>query len=305
VVFDEPALLPFNAPMPEEVLWILGETGVKKFAELKSEETKPTSAEFPNAGMYFLRAGDLSLTFNASSAGINGRGSHGHNDALSIEVSACGTAFIVDPGTYVYTANLQERNLFRSTSYHSSVEVDGEEQNTTNEQTPFVIGDEARPRVLSWKTDDQFDLISAEHYGYTRLKYPVTHQRTIVFNKEQRSWRIQDMFLGSGRHGFVARFHLNSGLELSQPMAGSVLARDQTNGASLLIRSHGALGSLEFEDQYTSTNYYQKAPSITASWRFEAEVPCRFRWVLIPICDGEDHRETERKLSLAESFVAC
>lgn len=303
VVLDETALLPPNTPMPEEVLWILGETGVSKFAELKSEETKSTSAEFPNAGMYFLRADELSMSFNATGAGINGRGSHGHNDALSIEVSAYGTAFIVDPGTYVYTADLQERNLFRSTSYHSSVEVDGEEQNTTNEQTPFVIGDEACPRVLSWKSDDQFDLICAEHYGYTRLKNPVTHRRTIVFNKEQCSWRIRDEFMGSGRHGFVARFHLNSGLEVSQSRAGSVSAHDETNGASLLIQSQSALGSVDFEDQYSSTNYHQKAPSVTASWRFEADVPCQFRWVLIPIRDGEDPRETKRKLSLAESFL--
>jgi hypothetical protein len=50
--------------------------------------------------MYVMRHDDLYLCFNASDAGINGRGSHGHNDALSVEVSAGGRAFIVDPGTY-------------------------------------------------------------------------------------------------------------------------------------------------------------------------------------------------------------
>ena len=88
------------------------------------------SQAFPEAGTYIMRDRDLYLCFNASGAGINGRGSHGHNDALSIEVSAGGRAFIVDPGTYVYSADLAKRHEFRSTAYHSTVQIDGKEQNT-------------------------------------------------------------------------------------------------------------------------------------------------------------------------------
>jgi len=117
---------------------------------LPDAEPAPSQA-FPDAGTYVLRDKDLYLLFNASGAGVNGRGSHGHNDALSLEVSAGGTAFIVDPGTYFYTADLNARHLFRSTAYHSTVEIDGLEQNTTGQQTPFVIGDEARPRLLNWR----------------------------------------------------------------------------------------------------------------------------------------------------------
>ena len=113
-----------------------------------------------------MRDGDLYLLFNACGNGLGGRGSHGHNDALSLEVSACGTAFVVDPGTYVYTADFSERHLFRSTAYHSTVEVDGEEQNTTDPAVPFVIGDEAHPRVLKWVTTPEFDMAVAEHDGY-------------------------------------------------------------------------------------------------------------------------------------------
>ena len=48
-----------------------------------------------------MRDDDLYLCFNTGRAGIQGRGSHGHNDALSIEISAGGRAFIRRPGTYV------------------------------------------------------------------------------------------------------------------------------------------------------------------------------------------------------------
>src|SRR5712692_9842217 len=112
---------------PQELLWILGERGVRDYSGLPDAEPARSQA-FPDAGTYVLRFHDLYLLFNLSGNGVNGRGSHGHNDALSIEVSACGTAFIVDPATYVYTADLKERHLFRSTAYHSTVQVDEAEQ---------------------------------------------------------------------------------------------------------------------------------------------------------------------------------
>jgi hypothetical protein len=90
------------AAMPEELLWILGEEGVLSFQSLPEIENAAASSSeaFKDAGTYILRDRDLYLLFNASGNGLMGRGSHGHNDALSLEVSACGTSFIVDPGTY-------------------------------------------------------------------------------------------------------------------------------------------------------------------------------------------------------------
>ncbi len=175
-------------PAPPELLWMLGEEGVRKYQALKPDGTG-ASQQFPDAGVYVLRNDDLYLLLNASSAGLKGRGSHGHNDALSIEVSACGRAFIVDPGTFVYTADLHQRHLFRSTAYHSTVQIDDVEQNKTEEATPFVIGDEARPRLVDWHASDasgESDRVSAEHYGYERLPQPVTHRRTVMLNKKER-----------------------------------------------------------------------------------------------------------------------
>src|SRR5437588_2654152 len=86
----------------EELLWILGERGIRDYDRLPPGEVQ-TSQAFPHAGTYVLRQDDLYLIFNANHSGINGRGSHGHNDALSVEVSACGAAFIIDPGSYIYT----------------------------------------------------------------------------------------------------------------------------------------------------------------------------------------------------------
>ena len=237
------------------------------------------SKAFPHAGTYIMRHDDLYLCFNASGAGINGRGSHGHNDALSIEVSAGGVAFIVDPGTYIYTGDLQKRHEFRSTAYHSTVKIDGVEQNTTEREAPFVIGDEARPRVLLWETNPETDKIVAEHYGYQRLKHPITHRRTVVFSKAERSWLIDDEFLGDAvDHDFEVRFHFAPGLKVNTDETNVDVSDPDTN-LTLSVRSLSLAVSPALEQQFTSRNYGELEESLTACWQFSGP-PRKLSWKL-------------------------
>jgi len=296
-VFQEPHFKIKGSRAPEELLWILGEQGVRDYVSLPDAEPSE-SQYFPNAGMCILGKDDLYLLFNASGSGVNGRGSHGHNDALSIDVSACGTAFIVDPGTYVYTADLKARHLFRSTAYHSTVEIDGVEQNTTGQQTPFVLGDEAHPRVLNWKTEPEHDVAIAEHRGYTRLPEPVTHRRAIEFHKPQRCWMIQDELAGAGAHTFSFRFHFAPGLETKVRADGIIEVCDKMNGARLLIRADGLTGKPVLENRFSSIYYGSKQPSVSACWTVGGVMPLSVRFVLLPI--GANENESERLSVVSE-----
>ena len=289
-VFQEPHFKVAGSRAPEELLWILGEQGVRDYVSLPDAEPSASQA-FPDAGTYVLRHKDLYLLFNASGAGVNGRGSHGHNDALSLEVSAGGTAFIVDPGTYLYTADLNARHLFRSTAYHSTVEIDGLEQNTTGQQTPFVIGDEGRPRMLDWKTEPEHDIAVAEHRGYARLPEPVTHCRTIEFHKPQRCWMIQDELTGAGAHSFSFRFHFAPGLETRMRADGMIEVCDKMNGARLLIAASGVNAKPVLESRFSSRDYGAKESSVSACWTVRGSVPLTARFALVPIRAGEDENE--------------
>ncbi len=159
VLFDDSKFKDAKRPAPPELLWLLGEQGVEKYQTLTADKNGRGSQQFPNAGVCVLRNDDQYLLFNASETGLHGRGSHGHNNALSIEVSAGGRAFIVDPGTYVYTADLEQRHLFRSTAYHSTVEIDKTEQNSTSKEMPFVIGIEAAPRMLEFDVGSDIEAV--------------------------------------------------------------------------------------------------------------------------------------------------
>ncbi len=235
-LFDEPGFKISDEP-PEEILWLLGEKALETFRGLATAEAgSARSAGFSEAGTFILRDQDSYLLLNASGTGLSGRGAHGHNDALSLEVAACGTSFISDPGTYVYTGDLALRHQFRSTGYHSTVEVDGREQNTTEEGTPFYIGDEASPRQLHWESSDQRDLVIAEHYGYKNLPNgQITHRRAVMFEKTERYWLIEDTLSGSGRHTFRFCFHIAPGLEVLPKADGPTEIRDNENNARLLI----------------------------------------------------------------------
>lgn len=289
-LFRDASLKISAAPCPEEMPWLLGEQGIGEYEALCSNESSHSTA-FTTAGSYVLRDGDLYLLFNASGAGRNGRGSHGHNDALSIEVSACGCSFIVDPGSYVYSADLHERHLFRSTTYHSTIQVLDAEQNTTNEDLPFRIGDEARPRVRLWQIGAKSDVVAGEHCGYERLPRPVRHRRRVVLFKEDRWWLIEDELLGKHEQPIAARFHFASGLEVTIRDESTVVASDRTTGARLFLWLLNTEHTPELEAQFTSRHYGAKSPSISACWMFNMRMPGKLRWILLPVCAGEDEKK--------------
>jgi hypothetical protein len=289
-IFQEPRFKLASASAPEELLWILGAQGLSDFARLSNAEPA-VSQVFPDAGTYLMRHDDLYLLFNASGAGVNGRGSHGHNDALSIEVSACGSNFIVDPGSYVYTGDLKERQRFRSTAYHSTVEVDEIEQNTTDEAAPFVIGDEAEPTVISWQSDLEKDEVIAEHAGYQRLLQPLTHRRTIRFEKRRRFWVVDDELTGAGSHDLAFRFHFAPELETSIGPDGTIEVRDHLNGARLLIVASGLNTEPVLEPRFSSRDYGAKAATESVCWSLKRALPLTAPSLLVPVFADEDAPE--------------
>jgi uncharacterized heparinase superfamily protein len=296
-IFKEPAFKG-EEECPEEVLWVLGESGVRDFAKLPPGNTTRSQA-FPDAGTYVLRQDDLYLLFNASGSGLRGRGSHGHNDALSVEISACGTAFVVDPGSYVYSADLHERHLFRSTAYHSTVQIDEAEQNSIEEETPFVIGDEAHPQLIKWEPGEEIDLVIAEHDGYRRLTQPVTHRRAVSFDKLNRGWSIEDSFTGEGEHDFSFRFHFAPGLISTVRSDGTVEVLDKDSGARLLISMRALNTKPQLESRFSSRDYGNKQSSQSVCWKVRAAVPLLAEFALIPV--RSDEVEEERMAIMLET----
>jgi hypothetical protein len=280
VVFDQPNLK-VTVSAPPEILWILGDNGINSFESIEVSTAPPVSTAFPQSGAYIMREGDLYLHFNANDCGMAGRGSHGHNDALSIEISAFGRPFIVDPGSYVYNLDRPARQMFRSTAFHSTVMLDGREQNTTDAERPFVMGNEARPDVIEWQSNTKRDRVSAEHFGYSRLPNSIRHRRTVELNKIDRYWLIEDRLMGKGEHEFSFAFHVSPGLTVGEIDDATIKISDDAD-RNLYIRAIGIDVHPQIMPANVSRNYGHREESSILKWTLTAPAPLVGRFFIVP-----------------------
>ena len=186
---------------------------LKTYQQIDDFKGQIQSIGFRDGGLYVMRNIKNYLIFNGSTRGLysdnKSSGIHTHSDLLSFDLYIRDKVFIIDPGTYVYTSDKVERNLFRSTRKHNTVVVDGQDQDRLSEKDLFQISRDSISTIKEWTTNKQKDLISAEHTGYMRLNEPVRHLRTIAFDKLSETWSIIDELSGVGIHDFEVLFHFN------------------------------------------------------------------------------------------------
>src|SRR5262249_28397448 len=122
VVFRRPDFKTAASRFWEESFWLLGPAGARAFAELP-ERDDTRSRAFAAGGFFIMRAPGAHVVVDCGDIGLRGRGGHGHNDTLAIDVFYRGAPLLVDSGCYVYTASPRLRNAFRSTAAHNTVVV--------------------------------------------------------------------------------------------------------------------------------------------------------------------------------------
>ncbi len=207
-VFDDDALFVLAGERWEEAFWLFGEACAGRIERrTEARRVTVTGRHFRSAGSVVLRHEDLYAFVDAGPVGLEGQGAHAHNDTLSVEIQACGRDLVVDPGTGCYTSDVRLRDRFRSTAFHNTVRVDGEEINPIPE-TPFALPGVDRPRVSRFESRAGFDLVDAQHHGYARLADPVVHRRIVLLNKKTRRFVIEDRLEGRARHRIEWTFHL-------------------------------------------------------------------------------------------------
>jgi uncharacterized heparinase superfamily protein len=270
----------------EEAIWIYGEEALSFKQEVESRQLPPlqlTSRAFPEAGLYIMRHGDYYMVVDAGSNGQNDNGGHAHNDTLSFELYAAGQTWLLDPGTYVYTVDYRESNIFRSTAYHNTIRVDEQEINRYDEHELFQMQADVHPHVLAWHTTDTFDFIDVEHDGFKSLVSPVTHRRQIYFDKIEHYWIIRDLLMGTERHLLEQYFHfspvdLNTGSD--DPLAvWAEAAQDQK--FLLLPLSQDDL-SRQTSEAMISPSYGVRTTGPVVCYRKHTDTPSEFIIVLYP-----------------------
>jgi len=198
--------------LSEPVEWLLGESGRRSFLSIPlPADGGIASKALEDSGYYLLQCGDrdapdrISAAFDCGPLGLGSLAGHGHADALSFTLRAFGVDVLVDPGTYDYFSYPPWREYFRSTRAHNTVVVDGRDQSQM--LGLFLWGKRANPRCVRWEPAASGGKVIGEHDGYSRLKDPVIHRRTLELDGRARTLTIQDDIVAHGNHEIEARFH--------------------------------------------------------------------------------------------------
>jgi len=197
--------------------FLLGKDSYEEYGKIKRSDCELTSRAFPDAGFFIMRRNKTFMFINNSGKGFYSdrpsSGTHTHSDLLSFELFFKGLSAFIDPGSYLYTSDKEERYLFRTTSMHNTAIVDGMNQNTIHKDILWDFENNAVPKVLIWESNEDYDCFEGEHSGYQRLLDPVSHRRRILFSKKNEEFNITDVLEGKKAHVFDIFFHLDIGVD--------------------------------------------------------------------------------------------
>ncbi|WP_288251987.1 alginate lyase family protein [uncultured Hydrogenophaga sp.] len=262
-----------------ELIWTVGADVVSLAA---TEPPALGSAAFPQGGFYAMRSGADHVFIDAGPLGLAGRGGHGHNDCLAFEAVLDGVPLVSDCGAYLYTASYEERNRFRSTAYHNTPQVDGEEINRfIRPDYLWNLHNDAVPSVRLWQDDTRHALLIAEHSGYRRLADPITVRRAFLLDKRAHALLLVDRLEGMSAHSLEIPLHLCPGIEVER-IAEHAL-RLTAQGRHFLLEWRG---DAAFEFQQTparvSPSYGQSLVCTRLAWRARLNLPQTFSLAITP-----------------------
>lgn len=241
--------------LTEETIWLLGPEGVRAWDEIQAVPADANSAALETSGLYVLLSQQPAarLLMDCGPMGAQ-TGGHSHADALSVTLSSRGHDLLIDPGTFEYIGDGNDRYLFRSTAMHNTLRVDGIDQ--SEPASVFAWKRLTQTKVEEWILGKTFDLLVASHDGYQRLPAPVTHRRSVL-SLRNGMYFVRDRIEGMGRHKIEISWHLGQDLQLVED--GVFRLKGASLGLALLPAAAQGWAQ-EMSRESWSPVYGQKAP---------------------------------------------
>ena len=262
VVLNLPELAAVAGKATEEVLWLLGPSGVRTVdASLDALPPPHLSRLLTTGGYAIFRDGwgpnSLHALIDCGPLGAMNCG-HAHSDALSIEVAVGGCPFFVDPGTYTYTESAAARDHFRHSAAHNTVTVDG--QSASVSDGPFSWRYRADARADAWWTGSVVQRFVGSHQGFQRLPDPVVHRRSVYFVRGEY-WVIVDTILAAGTHEVTAHFHAALGSRVTSvtPRSAWIDTSCANARGRLFFAAAGDAEALIWGEDWVSPSYGSRA----------------------------------------------
>jgi hypothetical protein len=212
-LYRRAALKAWAGGVAEPVEWLPGKAGRESLTAIPEPQSKViTSRAFEDSGYYLVQYGKsdspdrISVVFDCGPLGKGTLAGHGHADALSFTLRVFGRDVLVDPGTYDYFSHPKWREYFRSTRAHNTVVIDGQDQSEM--LGLFLWGRRAEVRCLGWEPTEAGGKVVGEHDGYSHLKDPLTHRRTLELDGRDCRLIVRDDIIACAKHEMQVFFHL-------------------------------------------------------------------------------------------------
>lgn len=213
VALDRPDLIAGIRSSSAMAYWLCGLQSTDWLLQEPARSPDWRDMYFPNGGTAVLRDGwEARDAVAVIDAGPHGFGScaHGHADALAMTLSVGAQALFVDRGTFTYSG--AERNQFRATASHNTLEIDGESGVEPTE--PFRWRDippRAQGTVYASRGWSGFVGVAPGHAGARPSEH---HRRTL--HLRHGGWLILDRGSRRGARTAIVRWQLAPGLDVQR-----------------------------------------------------------------------------------------
>ena len=238
VALQRPEMAPADAP-PSVAYWLCGieRTDLARTAPIRLPDW--LDMYFARGGLAVLRDGwDRSAAVAVIDAGPHGALScgHSHADALAMTLSLGATELFIDRGTLTYTG--PERNDFRATVSHNTLEIDGTSSLTPGEAFKWLPG--IPPRACGIVCSSaHFSSFLGLAVGHVAGGRPSAHRRAVL-HRRAGSWVVHDQGVRATTSAGVLRWQLAPHLTASVLTEYSVVIRDDGGSEVATVFLRGA-----------------------------------------------------------------
>jgi hypothetical protein len=216
---NRPELVAPGEVHPAMAYWLCGVEATKKILAL-ADATPPVGTRyFAQGGLAVIRDnGSIDSAVAVIDAGRHGRLNcgHAHADALSCTLALGEQPLFIDRGTLTYVG--AERNEFRSTASHNTLEFDGE--SSVEPLGPFQWGPRPRRPTAAIRDCNEMTIFRGMAWGHAGTAEASTHSRVIV-HAPAGAWVFLDRGVRSQHSRVVLRWQLAPGLATSRAGGGA------------------------------------------------------------------------------------
>lgn len=279
VEYNKPLYKKYSAGIIDELFFFLHSNSYETFKKLPATSQILLSKAFPDAGFCIIRNKKIYIFINNSGATkytdqTKKWGSHAHADLLSFELAYGNESFLVDPGTFNYTAHAKDRDIFRGTKMHNTLMIDHNNQHIFPGNDIFKCTQIAKPVKFTYEFSEENDVFKGSHDGYERLDEPVLHHRTFSLIKGIDEVEIIDLLSGKGKHKLEWNFHFDTRIDFE--IFKNYIRTNNASGNNMEIKFYSTFPiTLKKVKDWVSKSYGIKESTVSLVVCADTIVPCR------------------------------